>query len=240
MNQTPLSLIAKPKNVLVLDTETSGLEPKTDRILELAATVFSVEHKCPVLSFSTLIADARVVNLAERVNRIPSGALPKGRSEKDAVHAVLLYASACDAFVAHGAAFDEWFMRESVARTGLMWPTIPWVDSMSDVEWPEGKRGESLVATALAHGVGVANAHRAMADVDTLVRLMQRVSERHDLGALLARGMRPKVHVVSMAPFEQKDVVKEHGFHWDGAKRVWWRDMPAEDVGSLPFRTRIV
>jgi hypothetical protein len=52
--------------------------------------------------------------------------------------------------------------------------------------------------------------------------------------------MRPKVRCHSLAPFEQKDVVKSFGFRWSPEQKVWWRVMPFEDAEQLPFKVKVV
>lgn len=105
--------------------------------------------------------------------------------------------------------------------------------------WPKVGGGESLVVTDLAHGVAVTSAHRAIHDCLLLARLFEAVTDIDErLAIALARSRQPKARFVSLAPFAQKEVVKEHGFKWDGAAKEWWRVMPIQDAANLPFRTR--
>src|SRR5262249_44340345 len=118
-----------------------------------------------------------------------------------------------------------------------------WIDTCWEVEWPMAKHADSrkVHALCLAHGLAVLDAHRALPDCQLLARLLERCHELcFDVGHLLERALRPKVEVVSLAPFEQKDIVKQHGFRWSPERKVWWRNMAAEDLAGLPFRTRIV
>jgi DNA polymerase-3 subunit epsilon len=61
------------KNVLILDTETTGLDSFADRAIEVAVILYSVEHATVRAAFSALIAHDR--NPAVRINRIPPAAL---------------------------------------------------------------------------------------------------------------------------------------------------------------------
>jgi len=218
--------------ILVLDVETSGLDAAKDRVIEVAAAVYSLEHRAMVRARSWLIAGE--TNEAESVNGIPPALLSKGIDFDVVSRSIREIASReCQAIVAHSADFDrKWFSPDVQA--------LPWVCSMRDLTWPRSATSKSLVALALAHGVGVSAAHRALDDVMTLVRVFERAQELGaDVPAMIASALRPKVRVVSLAPFEDRERVKAAGFEWNAAKREWWRKMPAEDVAALPFAVRV-
>lgn len=222
------------KTLVLLDTETTGLDPKTEHCIEVAVALYDVPAASLVTAFSSLLWHES--NAAESINRIPVDLIKRGPDRQDAWRIVVQLAGDLGgqaAFVAHRAEFDRGFVPTYVRDL------LPWVCSKFDIEWPLSKPGASLVEVALAHGVPVHDNHRALTDVMLLVRTFQRVAELgHDVPAMLARAMRPKSRFVSLAPFEQKDVVKSHGFAWDPAAREWSRRMAREDVAALPFRVR--
>jgi DNA polymerase-3 subunit epsilon len=220
------------KRILIIDTETTGLDETAAQVIEVAIAIYSVEHRSLVRARSWLVSGE--TNAAEAVNGIPSGMLSQG-IDFSVVNATVhnIAVKECDAIVAHGADFDRKWFSPDVQR-------LPWVCSMRDLDWRRKPTSKSLVALALAYGVGVSAAHRALDDVMTLVRTFERAAELgEDIAALLARGARPKVHVVSLAPFEQKDEVKAAGFAWDAGRKLWTRKMAADDVAALPFAVRI-
>ena len=219
------------KTLLLLDTETSGLDPAKDQLLEVGMVLWSVEHRTTLASSAWLVYATS--NAAEDINAIPPAALiVAGRDRVLALGDVKQWASQADAIVAHNAEFD----RQWVGDLGK-----PWVDGAWDLAWPKASSDRKLHSLCLAHGLAVLDAHRALPDCQLLARLFERVAELgHDVGAMLERAMRPKSKIVSLAPFEQKDVVKAAGFRWDPQGKVWWRNMAAEDVPALPFRTRRV
>lgn len=215
---------------LILDTETQGVDKTRHVAIEVAAMRFDLVRGIPLSSFSTLLrADS---NEAESTNGIPVDALVSAPIREVAWKRLANMAADVDVVVAHNAEFDRAF----VPDLGK-----PWVCSMDDVPWPKRtKPGMSLTALALAHGIGVVSAHRAMTDVDTLARLFSRVVESGaDVQAMFASAMRPKVRVVGKQRFDENDVAKANGFRWSGEDRVWWRNMPIEDVAGLPFATSI-
>jgi DNA polymerase-3 subunit epsilon len=220
------------RNVLLLDTETTGTSD-ADVCIEAAIVLFNVQHAAPIRSFASLIRAES--NSAESVNRIPAAMLRNAPSPEYVWSVIGRHAEQADVIVAHNADFDRRFV-PAIAHNGQ-----PWICSMDDLQWPASTNNKSLVSLALAHGLGVAHAHRALADCDLLSRLLTRVHEMgHDLAAFLARGLRPKALFESLQPYEENEKAKLAGFRWDRpeAPRMWSRKMAIEDIGSLPFKVR--
>ena len=135
------------------------------------------------------------------------------------------------AFVAHNAQFDRKFYPVDIAAK------LPWVCTMTDCEWPLSPLGSSCVNMALAHGVAVASAHRALTDCMLIANTMTRVAEMdYDLSKIIERAMRPKkLYAVKARDFsaERNALAKANGFMW--VKPNWVRNMAPEDVAALPF-----
>ena len=222
------------RRILILDTETTGLDPKKDQVIEVAAITYDLAYRAPVECFASLMFSNG--NAGEKFNHIPPDLLLDAPPPEIVWLQILRMAKRSDIIVAHRAEFDKSF---SPADLQAM---KPWVCSKFDLEWPGEKRlGEHLVHLALAHKVGVLDAHRAMTDCDILARLFTRAAEMGaDIQAMFQRGLRPKNLFYSLAPYEQKDLVKEYGFGWDVARhgKNWYRFMPPEDTLALPFKVR--
>lgn len=237
------------KHVICVDVETSGLDPDDDVIVEVGAIVYSLEHRCVIEQFSVL-ADTGTANKAEAINRIPSAALVIAPALPDVIRRLERLVVTYDhcLLLAHGAEFDRAFL----AQAGFDALGTPWVCSMRDVEWPLAKPGGSCVSLALAHGVPVVSAHRALTDCTLLAETMRRVQEMgHDLPAMLDRAMRPKVNVLALTP-KPWDVSDEEwtalkaqlvaaGFRYaERPSKGWYGRVVAEEIAALPFAVREV
>jgi DNA polymerase-3 subunit epsilon len=221
------------KRVLILDTETTGIDPAKDRAIEVGAVLWSVEHRTIDRCYSAILRGEG--NAAEAVNGIPAAALPFATAPDFAWDTVGTMAGGADAFVAHSADFDRGFTPEPLARL------LPWICTIDDVQWPRASDSRSLVALALAHGLGISHAHRALTDCLTIARLLERVAEMgHDVGAMLARGLRLKAKFQALVSYETNALAKTAGFRWDAAAKIWWRKMAVDDVAALPFKVRQV
>jgi DNA polymerase-3 subunit epsilon len=221
------------ENVLILDSETSG-KGGDAKAIEVACILYSVRHAAPIRYYASLIRAES--NAAYAVNKIPSTMLADAPHEDWVWADVTSLATRAGAILAHNALFDRRFVPGDV--TG----DLPWICSMDDLAWPCATRpGEGLVSLALAHGLGVSHAHRAMADCDLLARLLTRVAEMgHDLQAFLARGLRPKALFQAVVPYERRAEASEAGFKWEADTKRWLRTMAIEDVAALSFPTRQV
>ncbi len=215
---------------LILDTETTGLSvAEGARCIEVACIVYDLECAAPIASYASLMRSE--TNEAEAINRIPVSALRKAPLPDGVWDRVSNMADRCDVIIAHRSEFDRQFVPMSIQEH-------KWLCSKFHVDWPRGKPGDSLVPLALAHGIGVVHAHRAMTDCDIISRLLTRV---HEMGTplvpLLERAMRPRVKVRGCQAFEQNDLAKQHGFAFDWDRKIWTAELPVDVIETLPFRT---
>lgn len=230
------------RNIAVLDVETTGIDPNVDVAIEVAVALFDVEHACVVRSMSTLIECDR--NPAFRINEIPVTLLAGGyhrASVWEEVNDFFIYPA--DAVVAYQAEFDRAFVPKALQTLR------PWICARQDLVWElQKKPGGSLTSLALDYGLGVASAHRAMADVDTLCRILRRVSEMSpneddSLTNRLKRASAPKGIFQALVSYEERDLAKAAGFNWNGTTRTWTRRLPLDfekTLGGFTFRTRLL
>jgi len=211
--------------ITIIDTETTGVDSEKDSIIEVAAILYSLTHAAPVESISYLLHCSE--NDAVAVN----GIVPELTQLSDDLDFRLdRMESRSIAYLAHNAPFDQSFLKRDA---------IPFVCSMRQIEWPVPCGSKALVAIALAHGIGVASAHRAMADCDTLSRLLTRVHEMGvDLEQLIARAMLPRVKVKACVSYDDRQLAKDAGFQWDSDKKSWWREFIVGEVPAFTFHTR--
>lgn len=220
------------KRVLIIDTETTGLDPATDVVIEVGCILYSLDHATVIECFSSLIRAES--NGAEGINRIPTAALAAGRLSSLVWSDVRMLAAKAEVFIGHNCSFDRAFAPEEIATL------LPWCCSYEDIEWPLSPPGK-LTEVALNHGLGVADAHRALTDCLLIARLLTRCHELgHDLQAMLTRAMRPKALIRGLQRFEDNQLAKDAGFRWDGERKWWLRRMFLDDAAALTFPWRIV
>lgn len=221
--------------VLIIDTETTGLDPEKDHCIEVAAIRYSLLSECMIGTMSTLINSVES-NQARSVNRIPDSAVVAGEVPEAAWSSLAHIGKGCDAVLAHNADFDRSFIPASTLSD------VPWICTMDGVPWPlQTKPGASLVVLALEHGLGVVDPHRALNDCLLLARLLTRCADLGiDLNMLLAPGLRPRALFQAVVSYDDKEKAREAGFRWDAATKRWLRKLAIEEAGLFPFPTRQV
>lgn len=223
-------------NVLILDLETTGLDPEHHSVIEVGYVLWSAKARTLIEAYSTLLPAAEDGSGSEKVNGIPRDFVAVESEVGDPEVAWALVDAAAgraDVIVAHSAKFDRGFV-EALPRQFENLLTHPWVCTIEDFIWPIECSARNLVQLALCHGVGVLAAHRAVDDCLTLARMFDRLPDVDErLVHAYKRACRPKAEFISLAPWEQKDIVKAHGFHWNGT--VWHRYMAVADTAALPF-----
>ena len=222
----------------LLDTETTGLSAEAgDVAIEVAVQLYDLHYASPVASFASLIRHDS--NGALAINGITLGMLASAPAAETVWGQVAKYIGGADVVIAQRAEFDRAFCPPDVAALK------PWCCSKNWCQWPCGKLGDGLVSLALAHGVGVVSAHRAMTDVDTLSRLMTRVhamlsgdATPTPLVDIIDHAMRPRAKVAAIVSYEDREIAKTHGFTWEPAAKRWSREIPVDEIAALPFQTR--
>lgn len=221
-------------NVIIIDTETTGENPNTGKVCEVAAILYSVTHQTPLVSISTLIRVHE--NPQQKLNGISPAATGECSSQY-AIGMLEWMLGEANFAVAHYAEFDrQWFGIQPLPEV-----KIPWLCTHSDFEWKRAhKAGMKLIELALAYGVGVNKAHRALTDCDLIAEVFSR---QDDLAQMLHRAAQPKAIVEALVSFPQKDLAKDAGFIpiYEGGKfQRWERRMFIDDIARLPFRAKIL
>jgi DNA polymerase-3 subunit epsilon len=231
--------------VLIIDTETTALEQDKGQVIEVGAIFYSVKHQTTIQQISFLLPAED--NPAECINCIKPTPLAELVPEDVQMGLSMLddMARKAEVVVAHNADFDsKWFGCERNGKVvlpplvNLNKEPLPWVCTCQDFKWPRQTRpGQSLVDLALAHGIGVATAHRALTDCQLIAALFDRMD---NLQAMFARALRPKAHFIAQVFYEDRELAKQAGFKWFSQTRTWERTMAVEDTQALPFQVRQV
>lgn len=239
---------------LIVDVETTGLDPATDRCTEVGAILYSLTSASSLVEFSAITACQSTNPEAEALTGITQAMISEANNVRDIIeretgdrhlgNMVSCLAATADVVIAHNAEFDrQWLELETC--------DLPWLCTLEDFRFPGVTPGQSLTSLALALGVPVVSAHRALTDCRLISAIFTRCHERgHDLQELFRIAQRPKALFVAVdngnffrLPEAERNAMiaarKAAGFKWDRiVPKAWARRMPVEDARELPFQVR--
>ena len=216
--------------LLIVDTETTGLDPQIDQCLEVGAILFDVASR-QVLAQQSFLLPVEA-NAAEAINRIPASATTLPQPWRPALDYLQSLLDDADVLVAHNAAFDrQWFGRGHLPGVNKRW-----LCSMEDMRWPADRQLRSRPSVrdlALAYEIPVWAAHRALTDCIYLAEVFRRCD---DLEHLIECGLEPRQLMRAQVSYDDRHLARDAGFRWnEPVKGAWARRLSAREAGKLDF-----
>lgn len=212
------------RRVMVLDTETTGLDSKSEKIIELAILSVLVDAVTglpvgPVTVYESFEDPGKPIPPAiQEITGIDDTMVQGQRIDDAAVNALVEQA---DLVVAHNAGFDRPFVE---AR----WPvfaTKAWNCSFVGIDWKKEGSGSAKLEFLASERGWFYDAHRAQVDCHALLQVLASplADGQTGLSRLLTGATQTRYKLrATGAPFEAKDKLKARGYRWDGEARVWW------------------
>jgi DNA polymerase-3 subunit epsilon len=222
---------------IFLDVETTGLDPVTDEITELAMLPFDYTEDGRIFAvhepFEALRDPGRPIPPAITALTGISDSMVAGKAI-DPGEVADFFRSAL--LISHNAGFDRPFCEKFCPD----FAAAPWACSWREIPWKsEGFDGAGLSQLAVGHGLFF-NGHRAVHDcragIEMLARPLPR-SGRRALAALLESARTPRWRVwAAGAPYGRRGVLKERGYRWndgaDGRPKSWHVDVVADALDA--------
>ncbi|MCT0249625.1 3'-5' exonuclease [Synechococcus sp. CS-205] len=219
-----------PQRLLILDTETTGLDPERDHCIEVGAVLFHVQSRA-VLSQISLLLPCQS-NQAQDINGIDAAVSRLEQPWEAGLAYFRALVASAEVMVAHNAAFDRsWF-----GRGPLPGIEKPWLCTMEDLRWPRERRLKATPSVrdlALAYGIPVWAAHRALTDCIYLAQVFERCDQ---LESLLLAGLEPRRLYRAELPYDQRHRARDAGFRWNQpVAKAWSRRLSEREVRELDF-----
>lgn len=234
-NRFTRKVITTPLVGICIDTETTGLNFASDKIIELGIVAFQYD---PLTSEIIKITDRYAgfedpgVPLPPEITAITgiTDAMVSGQSFDESQ--VCRLAEQASLVIAHNAAFDRKFVEARFPA----FSKVPWGCSMTQVDW-QAERISTRVLEYLLFKFGwFINAHRALDDAEGLLGILLEdlpVSGTPVFKALLDRYDEVSAKICAVgAPFDKKDALKQRGYRWNdgsqGGCKAWWTSVPGD------------
>lgn len=219
----------------ILDTETTGRDPETDKIIELGLVIVAYSRSTGALlsvvdTFNALEDPGMPIpEDAARINGITDAMVAGLRIDDDLVQQMI---SDVDFVIAHNAGFDRAFCEKRFP----FFKGKPWACSVSQIDW-EAEGISSAKLEFIAYRLGFFfSAHRA--EMDCLA-LAYALSLPLPSGQCSFSQLLPHLKVEHRrlwavnASFDKKDLLKARGYRWSAgdkpnSEKAWWIEVPLE------------
>lgn len=229
-----------------VDVETTGLDPKEDRMTELALVLWDTDRGCPVKMINHLIpVDLDITPEITKLTGIDNSLVNAwGDHLFDVMTNFWSLANQCDYLMAHNSPFDQGFIKEETLKGFAEFSTdwikpIPWINTMTDLPPEAYEKTKKLEYLAYHHGFLNPFAHRALFDVLTMLKVMS----QYDLNTIIERSKIPNVRVIADVSFQNKDLAKTRGFKWNADRKIWFMEGKRSDFesefGEYPFDIQV-
>jgi DNA polymerase-3 subunit epsilon len=210
--------------VMILDTETTGLNYKKDEIIELGYVIIEFDEN---LSFFNVVKSVDLFNEPRNSISEKITGLTGLRDEDVKGHSIDWNEVASDLedinlVVAHNSGFD----RKFVEKYCDSFKNVPWACSLSQVDWENiaGVNARNQEFLAFKFGGFFYDAHRATDDVQALAYLL---SIEYESGKTvfsnLIESFNKKHYLIKAvgAVFAFRDELREKGYSWNANEKVW-------------------
>lgn len=218
------------QRVIVLDTETTGLDSKSEKVIELAMLSVLVDTATgqpvgPVTIYESFEDPGKPI--PAQITEITGidDSMVRGQRIDDAAVAAMV--AQADLIVAHNAGFDRPFVEGR-------WPVFAskaWACSFQGIDWKKEGSGSAKLEFLASERGWFYDAHRAQVDCHALLQVLASPlpSGPTGLSRLLAGAGQTRYKLrATGAPFDAKDKLKSRAYRWDGEGRVWWCSLASE------------
>ena len=164
---------------IVLDLETTGLDPARDSILEFGA--LKIEDGVPTASFSRLVKYAgKIPELIVKLTGITEEQIAEQGAELETALDAFLRFIGQEKLVGYNIAFDMEFLRAACEKYARPWITNPCMDLLPLARRKVyGITNYKLQTLATHFGLEQKESHRALADCELIYALRNKLKENH-------------------------------------------------------------
>lgn len=203
---------------IAFDVETTGLNPSSDRIIELGAVVF--ENKKIINKFSSLVnPQIKVPSRATAVNHITNKMLKNAPDEKEAFSRLIDFLgdaiNGATILCAHNATFDMKFLSETLMRLGYD-GTIYYADTLSiSRKLVKGLNNYKQDTVASYFNIVNEESHRAVTDAEVcgkiLIKLLEIKQEEQQIIIEKSQNSVPDSEEMEVCAYIQDAIIKNGG-----------------------------
>ncbi|NTH01796.1 3'-5' exonuclease [Agrobacterium rhizogenes] len=223
-----------PRRGIILDTETTGLNQRSDEIIEIGAIAFTFNEVGEIGDVTGVYGGLQqpTVPIPVDINRLTgiTDDMVAGQVIDTALLTSLI--EPADLIIAHNAGFDRPFCE----AFSSIFVHKAWACSVSEIDWSARGFEGSKLGYLIGQSGYFHDGHRAVDDCFALLEVLAQT--RPDvapapLAELYQASQRSRVRIYAEnSPFDMKDRLKARGYRWsdgsDGRPKSWWVELPEE------------
>lgn len=203
--------------LLFLDFEATGVDPLTARPIEYCFRFWNTDTGLDELVKGYMWDDS-YGEVPEEVVQLTGITTAKARTGSHPSVMLEKFAASIgrvDFVIAHNAAgYDRVLVETESARHGITLPPAKWIDTMTDLPYPEKFRCRKLSHLAVDHEIPFDPSilHGAEADVDLLKKIVEKYTASLDKIAHASQA--PVVAILALVSYDQRELAKKEAYRW--------------------------
>lgn len=237
----PITIAPRPGYPLkgvVLDTETTGLDARTDDVIEIGLIAFTFNDEGGIGDVTALYGGLQQPGapIPPEITRLTGITDAMVRGQVIDMAAVKALVEPADLMIAHNAGFDRPFCE----MLSPFFTRKAWACSNSEIDWSaRGYEGSKLGYLVSQSGY-FHDGHRAVDDCFALLEVLA-ISDGEagssPFAELYRASQRSRVRIFAEnSPFDLKDHLKARGYRWsdgsDGRPKSWWIEVDETDANE--------
>ncbi|OWV94178.1 3'-5' exonuclease [Rhizobium sp. R693] len=225
-----------PRQGVILDTETTGLNHRCDEIIEIGVIAFTFNDAGEIgdvtgiyggLQQPTLPIPPDIARLTGITDEMVAGQVINIARLKSLVEPA-------DLIIAHNAGFDRPFCE----AFSPIFADKAWACSVSEIDWSARGFEGSKLGYLIGQSGFFHDGHRAVDDCFALLEVLGQTragSTAAPFADLYRASQRLRVRIYAEnSPFDMKEYLKARGYRWsdgsDGRPKSWWVELPGEKL----------
>jgi DNA polymerase III subunit epsilon len=225
-----------PLRGIILDTETTGLNYRTDEIIEIGVIAFTFNDAGELGDVTGVFGGLQQPTIAIPADITRLTGITDDMVAGQVIDVALLNTliEPADLIIAHNAGFDRPFC-EAFSPVFIH---KAWACSVSEIDWSARGFEGSKLGYLVGQSGYFHDGHRAVDDCFALLEVLGQVrpgTVTTPFTELYQESQQSRVRIYAEnSPFDMKDHLKARGYRWsdgsDGRPKSWWIELPEETL----------